>query len=917
MRLTLALASVSRAPASRIIVAIASCLAVACGSTTDPPPEAADTSTADAGVIPDASSSAPDSSSAPEASVTDAAGSPDSNDTTSPSSDATTPDTTPVQPAPVALPSAAQGPCAFEGAAPATTTDNPNCPDGTYRGETQTVDLKALRSCTRVTGSLRLDSTRNIEQLEALRVIDGDLELLSRCGNGNCNYSEAPEFVHGLGNLRCVGGDMHLGRADKPIADVDGLAQLVEVGGIFEVHAKSVEAPDRFKALQRVWGDLISEPVLPLPALETIYGKLAPTPYDSQTWHDPTPRLTYIGCDAAQVPCRDGFLGCSFEALNQADVNRLAACEKAHQSLKLVGNEIADLSPLRHLAVIRQDLVIGPDLGGAAKLKSLAGLDALRAARSLTIHNLPDLEDLHALHSLNTLPSGDLTIEHVGKIRDLSGLGSAPWAMLTLSDNASLSSLDGVYASPSAGTLAITNSPELLSIGALAAVQNLASINLQALPKLADLRGLSQLRNIGLQITACNSLRDLTGLDGAEVTSLGLNDNAGLRSTAGWHGQLSAVSIVVANSPLLTSLQGLFDTQRNQVYELTLTDLPALSDLHDVSAAESMDQLSLTRCDGLANLAGLDHLSTLRILTVKDNAQIKDLSGTSVLHNISQLIVDGNPMLAHLTGTVLAPALQLLRIANTTQLRDLTGLESLTQAPVLEIVNNAALTSLHGLSGLRSAGGGESTSIAQESVIIDHNPVLLSLDGFDALEQAHGFEVTGNAALERFGSFPKLTSLGWLRFRDNPRLTSLNGLPALDGTLYYLELRNNAQLSSLAGLERARQVGGVSIADNAALVDLVGLRIESVTGSLEVAGNPLLTSLNGFETLQSIATELNVIGNPRLISLGGLSGLSSGPLWFNFKNNTTLTECELERLLQRFPNSSRMLENNGPPCTTP
>ena len=83
-------------------------------------------------------------------------------------------------------------------------------------------ELHEVQSCSVVTGSLLFEySVSQIEQLQQLRVVQGDLSIYN-------TYSL--ESVDGLSGLRSIGGDLRI-NGNQELIGLDGFSELREVGG--------------------------------------------------------------------------------------------------------------------------------------------------------------------------------------------------------------------------------------------------------------------------------------------------------------------------------------------------------------------------------------------------------------------------------------------------------------------------------------------------------------------------------------------------------------------------------------------------------------------------------------------------------------------------------------------------------------
>ncbi len=189
--------------------------------------------------------------------------------------------------------------------------------------------------------------------------------------------------------------------------------------------------------------------------------------------------------------------------------------------LKIMGNDITDLTPLSQITSIQGIL----EIRDCATLSNLNGLNNLSIVGNdpldgFILRDLPALNDISALSNLTTV-NGEFTIRTCNALTTLNGLNSVDSAngSLIIRDNALLQNLNGLNA--------------LVYIGeTLELVQN---------PSLTDISALSNVNSIiggpegGIFIEANTTLSNLTGLGNNNTTVGGnldllLNDNLSLCS---------------------------------------------------------------------------------------------------------------------------------------------------------------------------------------------------------------------------------------------------------------------------------------------------------------------------------------------------------------------------------------------------
>ena len=770
----------------------------------------------------------------------------------------------PTVPDPVTLPGGAAGACAFL-TLPATTLDNPRCPDGVVRGDVQLsseADVAALRGCVKVVGTVAVQSStlKSLAGLESLRLIDGSFLASETCSEGYCSGQiRSLERLDGLDHLRCVTGDFLLAEGvPSKLQNIDALRELVEVGGTLELRVTRGERV--VPALQRVWGALRLHDAVKLPRLEVAYGAVS--------LGARTPNLKYAGCERPRYPaCHEQVIGCNFRADTQADVDAVNGCVRALRDVTLAGENISSLQPLSELIEVRGKLTIGdPERTGTGQLASLAGLGKLRHAGALELANIA-ISDTAPLQSVSQI--SELRVHHLPELQSLSGLTlHEQVTYLYLSDNPKLAQI-AVLGGKHAHLAELHRLPQLQDLGSLAQLQSVGnSLQLtecDALQSLSGLSGLTQLQY--LRIEGCDALQSLAGLTSLTALSvLGLLDNAALSTLSSLQG-LPVHALIVQGNASLSGLSGL-----------------------DVSALESVTIAQNPVLQSLAGLAGLQHLTG--DLRIENNPTLTSLAGLEALQGAYSIIIDGNAMLSQLTG------LGALRRVETQ----------------LDVRQNAVLENLSALSSLEQFGdfGG---------LTVEANPELTTLGDLGSLERAYALRVLSCPKLVELGDLSALESLQQLELDGNGALTALDGF-ANAASIRMLWVRANPQLADLSALANAR-ISETLIIDDEPLVtslawlegsgalDYVSLQGTGVSslqgvvatptrpGSVELTSNPQLSDLSALAPLTT-ARYLSISGNAALQSLRGLSSLNEVSSIIAVADNPALVECEVQWLGTRI-----------------
>jgi hypothetical protein len=187
---------------------------------------------------------------------------------------------------------------------------------------------------------------------------------------------------------------------------------------------------------------------------------------------------------------------------------------------------------------------------------------------------------------------------------------------------------------------------------------------------------------------------------------------------------------------------------------------------------------------------------------------------------------------------------------------DSTGLTKIdTRRPLgiygkLTVTSNAKLANLKGLSFETAASG----------ILIDNNPLLVSLDpltlDLPKLEQVEGdLTITGNPALTSIPLKNLIRVGGATTISGNGGVASID-LSKLSGA-GHVDISGNARLTSLSGFT-ATAIGGVPAQI-------------TINGDLSIRNNPVLSSLGTMSSLYRVARNLTIDNNPELINLAAFT----------------------------------------------
>ena len=313
--------------------------------------------------------------------------------------------------------------------------------------------------------------------------------------------------------------------------------------------------------------------------------------------------------------------------------------------------------------------------------------------------------------------------------------------------------------------------------------------------------------------------------------------------------------VMIIDNAALVDLEGLRSLERidggGSYGELIIHGNPSLVDIAGLRALERLDSVSLRNNDALSVLTGL-HGPIEGIaqpwwgLAITYHDSLVNLAGLEEFEGFSgYLIIAENSVLTDISA--LAPALAAssveLSITGNPVLLDMQGLEAITSAEIVTIHGNTALLDLSGLDGLQTVEPGH--------LVIGSNQQLIGVDGLDALVQTNQ-----------------------LRIEDNPALTNLDALANLDEVTKTLAIGEcgavgNDALDDLSGLAGLSVVGYLNIHGNDALASLAGL-----PGALEVAGLRIFSnSMLPTEAAQAYATQVGLADTAELCNNLGEPGI--------------------------------------------
>jgi hypothetical protein len=213
--------------------------------------------------------------------------------------------------------------------------------------------------------------------------------------------------------------------------------------------------------------------------------------------------------------------------------------------------------------------------------------------RELWIEDHADAEDFRALAaSTGFRRLAHLSVRQNSSLRSLDGLPDVPsLTSLEVRWNYALISLDDLPDMPKLNTLEVRGNEWLVSLNGLPDMPNLTSLSLDgdaltSLDGLPDMPKLTSLSLSGALLTSLDGLPDMPNL-----TSLELSHNHALTSLDGLPEMPNLTSLAVSWNDALASLDGLPETPRLEVFVLSSSSKVAASAI--VAAMTSLERLEL------------------------------------------------------------------------------------------------------------------------------------------------------------------------------------------------------------------------------------------------------------------------------------------------------------------------------------
>ena len=287
---------------------------------------------------------------------------------------------------------------------------------------------------------------------------------------------------------------------------------------------------------------------------------------------------------------------------------------------------------------------------------------------------------------------------------------------------------------------------------------------------------------------------------------------------------------------------------------------------------------------------------------------INILGGLTIINNTTLSTLDGISQINILNNDLI--------IEDNPNLVEIIGFNNLLFMTDIRIVNNDALIEINGFSSIQELF---------KCLDIIQNDELQSIEMLEDLNLVNeNFNISSNNKLVELNGFNSIIEvIGRITFFSNDLLEKIIGLKSIVKIGLGLELQNNPMLFDLSGFNNLAFLGSGLILNNTAIVKLVDFEsLNVIDGALIISNNDKLLTIEGLSSLEEIGFSLSISDNPLLISLKGLHNFNwSNLLFILIEENSVLTTCSTFPICEFSkgpfqPDGNIILINNGPGCNT-
>lgn len=252
--------------------------------------------------------------------------------------------------------------------------------------------------------------------------------------------------------------------------------------------------------------------------------------------------------------------------------------------------------------------------------------------------------------------------------------------------------------------------------------------------------------------------------------------------------------------------------------------------------------------------------------------------------NASQLTGLSGDQLATITGVFDLEVIQILSSLNFPNLKGINGINWIA-LPALQALNfktgvSAANNVYISNTGLTDLSGIELTQVGTMNVNNNQYLSTINVNSLTNVTNALAFAANGqNLAIQ----FPNLLGAANLTFRN---VTSIS-MPSLANVAGAMGFYSNA-FQSFAAPNLTTTGGTIAFVDSSQLSNVSFPSLTAVGGGIQLANNTKLMSVDGFNSLKSIAGDINFYGTFNSVSFSSLTDVKGAANVYTSSQNTSI-----------------------------
>ncbi len=304
--------------------------------------------------------------------------------------------------------------------------------------------------------------------------------------------------------------------------------------------------------------------------------------------------------------------------------------------------------------------------------------------------------------------------------------------------------------------------------------------------------------------------------------------------------------------------------------------------------------------------------TTSSYIIIEDNPSLSTLTGFDALQSIGADLRIDNTIAADFPDFP-----NLTFIGRSIVFRDNTGVNDID----LSNVGSTNLIDIHvkGNTSLSSFAAPNNVTSTSSYIIIEDNPSLSALTGFDALQSIGADLRIDNTIAVDFPDFPNLNFIGRsIVFRDNTGVTDIDLSNVGSNNLIDILISGNPSLANFAAPKNVTSTSSyIQIYNNQSLSSISGFGALQSVGSVLRIDNTVANSFPEFANLTSISIGLTLQNNSGITDLNWLPAIVNLGTQLIIKNNDQLSFCAIQPVCDFLNgNGTKIISGNTGCCET-